>query len=79
MDFCQRIEFRYSGRILTTVKPLESCFVNAFFAKSKYFGQFVPCEKIHLDGNFDHAKFFKFSDVSEPKYAVETDANLTGD
>ena len=30
MDFSQRIEFRYSGWILTIVEPLESRFVNVF-------------------------------------------------
>ena len=30
MNFIQRIEFRYSGWILTIVEPLESCCVNVF-------------------------------------------------
>lgn len=30
MDFSQCIEFRYSGKILTTVEPFERRFVNAF-------------------------------------------------
>ena len=30
MDFSQRIELRYSVKILTIVKPLESDFLNVF-------------------------------------------------
>ena len=30
MDFSQRVEFLYPGRILTIVEPLESRFVNVF-------------------------------------------------
>jgi len=30
VDFSQRVEFQYPGRILTIVEPLESRFVNVF-------------------------------------------------